>query len=45
MTPFVRSGACLQGAAQQRYAAMMEDLAAQTTRFAPNSSSNPWEIL
>ena len=33
---FVRAGACLQGAAQQRYAAIMSELASLTTRFAQN---------
>ncbi|MBL8343591.1 MAG: M3 family metallopeptidase [Rubrivivax sp.] len=33
---FVRSGAQLQGAQQHRYAAVMEELAALTTRFAQN---------
>jgi peptidyl-dipeptidase Dcp len=33
---FVRAGARLQGAARRRYAAVMEELAALTTRFAQN---------
>ncbi|MGC4079688.1 MAG: M3 family metallopeptidase [Rubrivivax sp.] len=33
---FVRAGARLQGAAQKRYAEVMEELAALTTRFAQN---------
>jgi peptidyl-dipeptidase Dcp len=33
---FVRAGARLQGAAQRRFAAVMEELAALTTRFAQN---------
>jgi peptidyl-dipeptidase Dcp len=33
---FVRAGARLQGAAQKRYAQVMEELAALTTRFAQN---------
>ncbi len=33
---FTRAGALLSGAAQQRYAAVMEELAALTTRFAQN---------
>jgi len=33
---FVRAGARLQGAAQRRYAQVMEELAALTTRFAQN---------
>jgi peptidyl-dipeptidase Dcp len=33
---FVRAGARLQGAAQQRYAQVMEELAALTTQFAQN---------
>jgi peptidyl-dipeptidase Dcp len=33
---FVRAGARLQGAARQRYAQVMEELAALTTRFAQN---------
>ena len=33
---FVRAGACLPPAAQKRYAALMEELASLTTRFAQN---------
>ena len=33
---FVRAGACLHGSAQQRYAAIMSELARLTTRFAQN---------
>ena len=44
---FVRSGARLQGEARSRYAAVMEQLAALTTRFAQNvlHDESSWHLL
>ena len=43
---FVRAGALLTGAAQQRFAAVMEELAALTTRFAQNvlHAESTWSL-
>lgn len=44
---FVRAGARLQGAARQRYAAVMSELAQLTTRFAQNvlHDENAWRLV